>query len=82
MPRLARRETIDPVLLAKQHALCALSWTAAGMQAGRGREGARTDGGWEERSKVRMGRERRIQGREGGSDDARQGESVSGGREG
>ena len=29
-----------------------------------------------------MGRERGIEGREGESDDARQGESVSGGREG
>ena len=29
----------------------------------------------------RMGRERGIEGREGGSDDARQGESVSGGSE-
>ena len=37
-----------------------------------GREGARW--GW--------GRERVVEGREGGSDDARHGESVSGGREG
>ena len=26
---LARRDTIDPVKLAKQHTLCALIWTAA-----------------------------------------------------
>ena len=52
------------------------------MQAGRGRGGARKDGVWEGGSKVRVGRERGIEGIEGGSDDARQGESISGGREG
>ena len=51
------------------------------MQAGRpgrSKEGWRVGGG----SEGRMGRERGIEGREGGSDYAKQGESVSGGREG
>ena len=57
-----------------------------GGRQGRGREGARKYGGWEGVMKGRMGvrgaTRGGIDGREGGSDDARQGESVSGGREG
>ena len=79
LPRLARWDTIDPAQLAKQHTLCALIWTAAGMQVGRGREGARKDGEWEGGSKRIMGEGERDRG-EGASDDARQGESVSGGK--
>ena len=47
-----------------------------------GREGVR--GWWGEREQGEAGRERggESKGREGGSDDARQAESVSGGREG
>ena len=47
-------------------------------------EGARKDGGWEEGSKGREGASERVRegASKGGSDDAMQGESVSGGREG
>ena len=40
------------------------------------------DGGREGGSKVRMGEGEMDRGEGGGSDDARQGESISGGREG
>ena len=69
LPRLASRDTIDSVHLAKQHIRCALIWTSAGRLAGGGMEGARKGGGWEGGSK---GRERGIEGREVGSNDARQ----------
>ena len=45
-------------------------------------EGARKDGWWEGGSKGRVGgREGGNKGREEGSDDAMQGESISGGKE-
>ena len=65
LPRLARRDTIDSVQLAKHHTRCRLNWTAdAGRQAGEawkergrmedGREGARGEwGGREQREGVR-----------------------------
>ena len=71
---MVRRYTIDSVQLAKQQTRCTLICTAAG------REGAMKYGGWEDGSEG--GNKGGIEGREGVSDDARQGESVSGGREG
>ena len=68
--------------LAKQHALCALIWMAAdiqaGMRPGRSKEGWRVG----EREQGEDGEAERDRGWEGGSVDARQGESVSGGRKG
>ena len=51
---MARRYTIDPVQLAKQHTQCTLSWTAADRQEWRG-QGGRV-GGREEA--MMLGRER------------------------
>ena len=66
LPRLARRDTIVSVHLAKQHTRCALIWTSAGRLVVVGMEGARKDGGCEEeRGKGRMRRERGREGREG-----------------
>ena len=74
---LDRRDRIDPVQLAKQHILCALIWTAVGMQAGRrpgrSKEGWRVGG----RERGEDGEGRGVEGREGGSDDARRGERAS-----
>ena len=81
LPRLDRCDTIDSVNLVKQNIRCAVIWTAAGRLAGGGMEGARKDGEWEGGSKGRMGEGEWGRG-EGGSDDARQGENVSGGSEG
>ena len=44
LPRLARHDTIDQALLAKQYTLCALISTAAGIQTGRGP--GRSKEGW------------------------------------
>ena len=73
---MARRYTIESVQLGKQHTRCTLILTVAGRQAGN--ERGRVDGGREEASGG--GREGGTEGMERGSDDARQGESVGGGR--
>ena len=68
---MARRYTIQ-CSVPNTHTQFTLSWAAGGRQSGR----EQGEGGRE------RGREGESKGREGGSDDARQAESVSGGREG
>ena len=78
------RDTIDSARLAKHtHTHCVL-WFGrrqAGKGPGRSKDGWRVGTG-KEGARSGWGRERGIEGREGGSDDARKGESVSGGRVG
>ena len=69
LPRLARRDTIDTVQLAKYHAPCTLNWTAeAGRQVGREarKERGRMEDGREGGNKGRVGRDGAAGGREEG----------------